>query len=115
MFGVEYGMCGWRLGCKTGLRDPRYAVGLQRVSTAEQGQSRLDLEAQQASVRSFAAAQGWTLVAEFSDAIGVSDPRRLAIVRRLPVRGTKVCGAVIGAGLATPRSTREWPPRSSAP
>ena len=45
----------------------RYAVGLYRVSTAEQGQSGLGLEAQQASVRAFAAAQGWTLVAEFSD------------------------------------------------
>ncbi len=30
---------------------PRYAVGLYRVSTAEQGHSGLGLEAQQASVR----------------------------------------------------------------
>jgi len=35
---------------------PRYAVGLYRVSTAEQGQSGLGLEAQQASVRAFVAA-----------------------------------------------------------
>ncbi len=41
---------------------PRYAVGLYRVSTAEQGQSGLGLEAQRASVRAFAASQGWTLV-----------------------------------------------------
>ena len=55
---------------------PRYAVGLYRVSTAEQGQSGLGLEAQQASVRAFAAAQGWTLVAEFSDvASGKNDQR----------------------------------------
>jgi DNA invertase Pin-like site-specific DNA recombinase len=36
----------------------RLAVGLYRVSTAEQGQSGLGLEAQQASVRAFAEAQG---------------------------------------------------------
>ena len=40
------------------LGAPRYAVGLYRVSTAEQGQSGLGLEAEQASVRAFAAAQG---------------------------------------------------------
>ena len=45
---------------------PRLAVGLYRVSTAEQGQSGLGLEAQQASVRAFVAAQGWVLVAEHS-------------------------------------------------
>jgi DNA invertase Pin-like site-specific DNA recombinase len=54
----------------------RYAVGLYRVSTAEQGQSGLGLEAQQASVRVFAAAQGWTLVAEFSDVASGKDDRR---------------------------------------
>ena len=43
----------------------RYAIALYRVSTAEQGHSGLGLEAQQASVRAFVAAQGWTLVAEF--------------------------------------------------
>jgi hypothetical protein len=37
--------------------DPRYAVGLYRVSTAEQGHSGLGLKAQQASVRAFAAAR----------------------------------------------------------
>jgi len=54
----------------------RYAVGLYRVSTAEQGNSGLGLEAQQASVRAFAAAQGWTLVAEFSDIASGKDDRR---------------------------------------
>ena len=53
-----------------------YAVGLYRVSTAEQGQSGLGLEAQQASVRAFAAAQGWTLVAEHSDVASGQDDRR---------------------------------------
>jgi hypothetical protein len=43
---------------------PRYAVGLYRVSTAEQGQSGLGLEAQAASVQAFVASQGWTLLAE---------------------------------------------------
>jgi DNA invertase Pin-like site-specific DNA recombinase len=54
----------------------RYAVGLYRVSTAEQGQSGLGLEAQQASIRAFVEAQGWTLVAEYSDvACGKDDCR----------------------------------------
>src|SRR3954469_811518 len=55
---------------------PRYAVGLYRVSTAEQGQSGLGLEAQQVSVRAFVAAQGWTLVAEFSDVASGKDDNR---------------------------------------
>lgn len=55
---------------------PRYAVALYRVSTAEQGHSGLGLEAQQASVRAFVAAQGWTLVAEFSDIASGKDDRR---------------------------------------
>ena len=55
---------------------PRYAVALYRVSTVEQGQSGLGLEAQQASVRAFAAAQGWTLVAEHSDVASGKDDRR---------------------------------------
>ena len=54
----------------------RYAVGLYRVSTVEQGHSGLGLEAQQASVRAFASAQGWTLVAEFSDIASGKDDRR---------------------------------------
>lgn len=55
---------------------PRYAVGLYRVSTAEQGHSGLGLEAQQASVRAFVASQGWTLVAEYSDVASGKDDRR---------------------------------------
>src|SRR3954471_16537683 len=54
----------------------RLAVGLYRVSTAEQGHSGLGLEAQQASVRAFLAAQGWTLVAEYSDVASGKDDRR---------------------------------------
>jgi DNA invertase Pin-like site-specific DNA recombinase len=54
----------------------RYAVGLYRVSTAEQGQSGLGLEAQQASVCAFAEAHGWTLVAEYSDIASGKDDRR---------------------------------------
>ncbi len=54
----------------------RHAVGLYRVSTAEQGQSGLGLEAQRTAVRAFAAAQGWTLVAEFSDVASGKDDRR---------------------------------------
>ena len=55
---------------------PRYAVGLYRVSTAEQGQSGLGLEAQRASVQAFVASQGWTLVAEYSDVASGKDDRR---------------------------------------
>ena len=55
---------------------PRLAVGLYRVSTAEQGQSGLGLEAQRAAVRAFVAAQGWTLVAEFADVASGKDDRR---------------------------------------
>jgi len=56
--------------------EPRYAVGLYRVSTAEQGQSGLGLEAQQASVRAFVQSQGWTLVAEYSDVASGKDDKR---------------------------------------
>lgn len=68
---------------------PRLAVGLYRVSTAEQGHSGLGLEAQQASVRAFVAAQGWVLVTEHSDVASGKDDRRpgflaaLAACRRL--------------------------------
>jgi DNA invertase Pin-like site-specific DNA recombinase len=55
---------------------PRYAVALYRVSTAEQGHSGLGLEAQQASVRAFVATQGWTLVAEHQDIASGKDDRR---------------------------------------
>ena len=54
----------------------RYAVGLYRVSTAEQGQSGLGLEAQQMSVRAFAERKGWTLVAKHSDVASGKDDRR---------------------------------------
>ena len=54
----------------------KLAVGLYRVSTAEQGHSGLGLEAQQASVRAFVAAQAWTLVAEHSDVASGKDERR---------------------------------------
>jgi DNA invertase Pin-like site-specific DNA recombinase len=59
-----------------GRSGPRYVIGLYRVSTAEQGQSGLGLEAQQASVRAFVEAQGWTLVAEYSDIASGKDDRR---------------------------------------
>jgi hypothetical protein len=54
----------------------RYAVGFYRVSTAEQCNSGLGLEAQQTSVRTVAVAQGWTLVAEYSDIASGKDDRR---------------------------------------
>jgi len=54
----------------------RHTIAYYRVSTAEQGQSGLGLEAQQASVRAFVAAQGWTLIGEFSDVASGKDDRR---------------------------------------
>ena len=54
----------------------RYAVALYRVSTAEQGHSGLGLEAQRTGVRAFVTAQGWTLVAEFSDVASGKDDHR---------------------------------------
>jgi DNA invertase Pin-like site-specific DNA recombinase len=59
-----------------GAQTPRLAVGLIRVSTAEQGNSGLGLEAQQASIRAFVAGQGWTMVAEYSDVASGKDDRR---------------------------------------
>ena len=54
----------------------RHAVALYRVSTAEQGHSGLGLEAQQAAVRTFVSAEGWTLIGEFSDIASGKDDRR---------------------------------------
>jgi DNA invertase Pin-like site-specific DNA recombinase len=56
--------------------EQRLAVGYLRVSTAEQGQSGLGLEAQRASVQGFIAGQGWTLVAEHEDVASGKDDRR---------------------------------------
>jgi DNA invertase Pin-like site-specific DNA recombinase len=58
------------------LPSSRHAVALYRVSTAEQGHSGLGLEAQQASVRDFITAQGWTPIGEFSDIASGKDDRR---------------------------------------
>lgn len=55
---------------------PHHAVALYRVFTAEQGQSGLGLEAQQASVRAFVTAQAGTLIGEFSDIASGKDDRR---------------------------------------
>lgn len=54
----------------------RMAVGLSRVSTAEQGQSGLGLEAQQASIRAYVAAQGWVLIGEYTDVASGKDDHR---------------------------------------
>jgi DNA invertase Pin-like site-specific DNA recombinase len=61
---------------RAGRQATRLAVGLYRVSTAEQGQSGLGLEAQQASVCAFMESQGWTLVAELSDIASGKDDCR---------------------------------------
>src|SRR3954451_24427096 len=74
---------------------PRYAVGLYRVSTAEQGQSGLGLEAQQASVRAFVAAQGWRLVAESSDVAWGRHDRRAGF--KAALARCRQLGAVLAA------------------
>ena len=74
---------------------PRHAVALYRVSTAEQGQSGLGLEAQRASVRAFAAAQGWALVAEFADVASGRDDRRPGF--RAALARSRQLGAVLVA------------------
>jgi DNA invertase Pin-like site-specific DNA recombinase len=74
---------------------PRHAVGLYRVSTAEQEQSGLGLEAQRAAVRAFAAAQGWALVAEFSDVASGKDDRRPGF--RAALARCRQLGAVLAA------------------
>jgi DNA invertase Pin-like site-specific DNA recombinase len=55
---------------------PRHAVALYRVSTAEQGHSGMGFEAQQASVRAFVEREGWILVAEHQDIASGKDDRR---------------------------------------
>jgi DNA invertase Pin-like site-specific DNA recombinase len=51
-------------------------VAYYRVSTAEQGVSGLGLEAQEGTVKAFAAARGWRIVAAFTDiASGKGDAR----------------------------------------
>ena len=74
---------------------PRYAIALYRVSTAEQGHSGLGMEAQQASVRAFVAVQGWTLVDEFSDIASGKDDRRPGFQAAL--RRCRQIGAVLVA------------------
>ena len=77
-----------------------HAVALYRVSTAEQGQSGLGLEAQQAIVRAFVAAQGGTLVAEFSDVASGKDDRRPGFQAAL--RRCRQLGGGAGRGAARP-------------
>ncbi len=65
------------------------------MSTADQGQSGLGLEAQQASVRAFVVAQGWTLVAEYSDVASGKDDRRPGVQAALT--RCRQLGAVLAA------------------
>ena len=45
----------------------QHAIAYYRVSTARQGRSGLGIEAQRAAVARFAEAEGYTLVAEFTE------------------------------------------------
>ena len=72
----------------------RYAVGLCRISTTEQGHSGLGLEAQQASVRAFIASQGWTLVAEYSDATSARPPSSQTTPHIAPRQKTGLAAAL---------------------
>ena len=56
----------------------QHAVAYYRVSTAKQGRSGLGIEAQRAAVARFADAEGYTLIAEFTEVEtgkGVDAPR----------------------------------------
>jgi hypothetical protein len=94
---------------------PRYAVGLTRVSTAEQGQSGLGLEAQQASIRAFCAAQGWTLVAEYSDVASGKDDRRPGFQAALARCWTASPAAPTRCRSCWRRATLSVPPTCPAP
>jgi DNA invertase Pin-like site-specific DNA recombinase len=83
---------------RKGSQPPRLAVGLARVSTAEQGNSGLDLEAQQASIRAFVSAQGWTMVAEFSEIASGKDNRRAGFQAAL-ARCRQLDGVLVAARL----------------
>ena len=73
--------------------DPGGGPGERR--SAEQGQSGLGLEAQQASVRAFVATQGWTLVAEYSDVASGKDDHRVGFQAALA--RCRQLGAVLAA------------------
>ncbi len=77
---------------------PRLAVGLYRVSTAEQGHGGLGLEAQRASVRAFVTGQGWTLVAEHEDVASGKDDRRPGF-RAALARGRQLDAVLVAARL----------------
>ncbi|MBL6457417.1 recombinase family protein [Belnapia sp. T6] len=93
----------------------RLTVGYLRVSTAEQGQSGLGLEAQQACVRAFVEAQGWSLVAEYQDVASGKDDRRpgfqAALARYRPPKGPSAAAAArarrVGADRAAHRLALE--------
>jgi hypothetical protein len=81
---------------RPGRQPSRWAVGLYRVSTAEQGHSGLGFEAQRASVRACVAAQGWTLVAEHEDVASGKDDHRPGFQAALA--RCRQLGAVLVAG-----------------
>jgi hypothetical protein len=101
------------------------SIAARATCQAEQGQSGLGLEAQRASVRAFAAAQGWTLVAEFSDIASGKDDRRPGFQAALT--RCRQLGAVLAAARLdritrrahTQKATRglrcRWVPTARAP
>jgi hypothetical protein len=67
------------------------------------------MEAQQASVRAFVAAQGWTLVAEFSDIASGKDDQRpgfQAALARCRQLGAVLAAARLDASRAEPTRCR---------
>ena len=67
---------------------PRYAVGLTRVSTAEQGQGGFGLQAPEASVHAFCVVQGWILAPDTATSPAAGMTIGLASRRRWPGAGS---------------------------
>jgi len=79
-------------------QEQRLAIGYLRVSTAEQGQSGLGLQARRAAVHGFVGSQVWTLVAEHEDVASGKDDRRTGFQAAL-ARCRQFGGVLVAARL----------------
>ena len=100
------GLCAGAFSAPGNIRLTRYAVGLYRVSTPEQGQSCLGLEAQRASVRAYVATQGWTLVAEHEDVASGKDDNRSGFQADLAACRVWICLSRDSLGMGQAASRR---------
>jgi DNA invertase Pin-like site-specific DNA recombinase len=85
---------------KTTQPGPTIAVGYCRVSTQEQGDSGLGLEAQQAAIRAECERRGWTLHKEATDvASGKTTRKRPALAQALTLLDKGTAGVLVVAKL----------------